>query len=57
MTQVPAQQTQNICKTFVQRWPNAFDVGPTLYKFYTDILCLGLLGEHFAYCKRAMCHK
>ena len=26
------QQTQNICITFVQRRPNVFDVGPTLYK-------------------------
>ena len=26
----PAQQTQNICITFIQRRP--FDVGPTLYK-------------------------
>ena len=24
----------------VQRSPNVFDVGPTLYKFYTNILCL-----------------
>ena len=34
------QQTQNICKTFVQRRPNVFDVGPTLYKCYTNVLCL-----------------
>ena len=34
------QRTQNICITFVQRWPNVFDVGPTLYKCYTNILCL-----------------
>ena len=27
-----AQQTQNICITFVQRRPNVEDVGPTLYK-------------------------
>ena len=27
-----AQQTQNICITFIQRRPNVFDVGPTLYK-------------------------
>ena len=26
------QQTQNNCMTFVQRRPNVFDVGPTLYK-------------------------
>ena len=35
-----AQQTQNICITFVQRRPNVFDVGPTLYKCYTNVLCL-----------------
>ena len=29
------QQTQNICIAFVQRLPNVFDVGPTLYKCYT----------------------
>ena len=34
------QQTQNICITFIQRWPNVFDVGPTLYKCYTNVLCL-----------------
>ena len=35
-----SQQTQNICITFVQRRPNVFDVGPTLYKCYTNVLCL-----------------
>ena len=35
-----AQKTQNICITFVQRRPNVFDVGPTLYKCYTNVLCL-----------------
>ena len=30
----------NDCITFVQRRPNVFDVGPTLYKYYTDALCL-----------------
>ena len=34
------QQTQNICTTFVQCWTNVEDVGPTLYKCYTDVLCL-----------------
>ena len=34
------QQTQNICITFVQRRPNVFDVGPTLFKCYTNVLCL-----------------
>ena len=36
---VSSQQTQNICITFVQRRPNVFDVGPTLYKYYTNVLC------------------
>ena len=37
---VVAQQTQNICIAFVQRRPNGEDVGPTLYKCYTNVLCL-----------------
>ena len=28
----PAQQTQDICITFIKRRPNVFDVGPTLHK-------------------------
>ena len=35
-----SQQTQNICISSVQRRPNVFDVGPTLYRWYTNILCL-----------------
>ena len=35
-----SQQTQNICIAFVQRRPNVSDVGPTLYKYYTNVLCL-----------------
>ena len=34
------QQTQHICITFIQCRPNVFDVGPTLYKCYTNVLCL-----------------
>ena len=34
------QKTQNIFITFVQRWQNVFDVGPTVYKCYTNVLCL-----------------
>ena len=34
---LPIQQTQNMCMTCIQRWPN---VGPTLYKCYTNVLCL-----------------
>ena len=37
---MPPQQTQNICITFVQCWTNVEDVGPTLYKWYTNVLCL-----------------
>ena len=33
-----SQQTQNICITFVERRRNVFDVGPTLYKCYTNVL-------------------
>ena len=33
-----AQQTQNICIKFVQHRPNIFDVGPTLYKCYANVL-------------------
>ena len=31
-----SQQTQNICIAFVQRRPNVFDVGLTLYKLLTS---------------------
>ena len=34
------RQTQNICITLVQCWPNVFDVGPALCKCYTDVLIL-----------------
>ena len=37
-SQQTAQQTQNICITFVQRWST------TLYKCHTDVLCL--LGDN-----------
>ena len=38
------QWTQNICITFVQCWINVEDVGPTLYKCYTNVLCsLGMM--------------
>ena len=37
--QQSTQKTQNICITFVQRRPNVFDAGPTLYKCYKNILC------------------
>ena len=35
-----SQWTQNICITFVQCWTSVEDAGPTLYKCYTNILCL-----------------
>ena len=31
---------KTICITFVQCWTNVKDVGPTLYKCYTNVLCL-----------------
>ena len=39
MLRAQTQQTQNICIAFEQRRPNVFDVGPTLYKCYTNDLC------------------
>ena len=36
----PNQQTQNICITFAQRQLDVFDVGPALYKCYTNVLYL-----------------
>ena len=44
-----SQQIQNICITFRQRRPNVFDVGPTLYKCYTNVLCL--LVSLSSYCR------
>ena len=32
------RQKQNICITFIQCWSNVEDVGPTLYKCYTNVL-------------------
>ena len=32
-----SQLTQNICITFIQCWTNVEDVGPTLYKCYTNV--------------------
>ena len=44
-----SQLAHNICITFIQRWTNVFDVGPTLYKCYTNVSCL--LGSYY----RAKC--
>ena len=35
----PAQQTQDICMTFMQYRPNVFDVDPTLHKVI-QMLCV-----------------
>ena len=43
-TRVPTHQTQKMCITSVQRRPNVFDVGHTLYKCYINVLYL--LGYH-----------
>ena len=46
------QQTQNICITFVQCCSNVFDIGPTLFKCYINVLCLltaGALYQHGAF--------
>ena len=37
MYTIITQQTQNIFITFIQRRPNISDVGPTLYKCYTNV--------------------
>ena len=34
------RQTQNICIPFIQSRPNVFEVGPTLYTCFTNVLCL-----------------
>ena len=34
------QQSQNSCMIFIQCWANVEDVGPTLYKYHTAVLCL-----------------
>ena len=34
------QQTQSICIALIQCRPNFVDLGPTLYKCNTDVLCL-----------------
>ena len=34
-----AQQTQIIRIAFVQLWTSVDDVGPTLHKCYTNVLC------------------
>ena len=38
--QCVTQTTQNICITFIQCWTSVADVGPALYKCYTNVLCL-----------------
>ena len=43
------QQKQTISITFVQHQPNVSDVGPTLYKCYTNFLCL-LMIWGYMYC-------
>ena len=40
-----SQQAQNICITFIQRRPNVFDIGPTLYKCYTNVFSPGAQGS------------
>ena len=45
-------QTQNSCIPFIQRRPNVFDVGLTLYKCHTNVLCL-LGGCQLSHSQRA----
>ena len=37
---IASQQALKICKTLIQRRPSVFDVGPTLYQCYANVLCL-----------------
>ena len=48
-TAVHAQQTQNICITFMQRRPNVEEVETSLYKCYTNVLCLLDIGDKYYY--------
>ena len=50
-----SQQTQNFCITFIQRRPNVFDVGPTLYKRHTHVLCL-MENQSLAASHEGVCH-
>ena len=36
------------CIPFIQSWNNIEDVGPTLYKCYTNVLFAGLVREYFS---------
>ena len=36
----PSLHTKNTCIQFLQYWTNVEDVGPTLYKYYINVLCL-----------------
>ena len=51
---VYTQQTQNICITFIQCWTNVEDVGPTLYKCYTNVLCSRWTGAGRSPCQNAL---
>ena len=59
-----SQKAQNIRIIFVQRRPNVFDVGPTLYKCYTTVLYLliGLIIDRLAVhaylpiCQTSLCN-
>ena len=51
------QQTQNIGIPFIQCWSNFKDVGPTLYKCYTNVLCLlGVCGVAQAPWSHVICN-
>ena len=39
------QLTQNTCMTFLQCWANVEDVGPTLFKCNTNVLCFLRCGK------------
>ena len=53
---VTAQQTQNICITFIQCWTNVEDVGSMLFKYYTNVLCLlGASAISYSYYSKCRC--
>ena len=51
-----SQQAQNICITFILCWTNVENIGATLYKCYTTVLCLLGLGQEIYSVEVFYCH-
>ena len=47
----PTQQRQTFCITLVQRRPNVFDIGPTLYKCDTHVCVCWKMAWHIMFYK------